>query len=109
MTTPLDLRHEGQAAVIAADTAPHRGYAHYFRDAIETLSADGLPFSVDVIRTVAKTAWLYDGNGAFDPAPNLLPAVIGGYAAAGRIVRCNEYHSDRKSRKYGRNGVYRAA
>lgn len=110
MTTGLDLRHEGQAAVVAADVAPHRGYGEYVRDALDLFIGWREEFDADDIRVRAGLLALNDGRADIEPhSPNLLPAILGGYVASGRIVRIGEYHSCRKSRRYGRNGRYRAA
>lgn len=108
MATGLDLRHEGQAAVIAADAAPHRGYKVCVTKALDTLANLCAEFTADDVRRLAHEIALIEGAPTEAHSPNLLPAVIGGYVAAGRIERCGEYHSGRKSRRYGRNGVYRA-
>lgn len=109
MSTGLTLRHEGQDAVIAADVAPHRGFKVYVTRAVDALVNLCGDFTVDDVRRLAYEIANTEGDQVGPHSPNLIPAVIGGYAAAGRIVRITEYHSGRKSRRYGRNGVYRAS
>ena len=109
MTTGLDLRHEGQAAVVAADAATHRGFKAYLNKALDALMNVCDEFTVDDVRRIASEIAALEGSSAEPHSPNLLPAILGGYVAAGRIVRVGEYHSGRKSRRYGRNGRYRAA
>jgi len=106
----LTDRHEGQAAVIAADVAAHRGYADYVREALDGLIELGDPwrFTAEDVRTDAHWCAERDGRD-FDPAPNLIPAILGGYARAGRIVRVNDVASTRRSRHGSRIGVWRAA
>lgn len=109
--TAYALRNRGQSDVIAADKAAHREYANLVREALDALillNVNGGTFTADDIRDRAATCALADDL-PFDPAPNLIPAVIGGYAAAGRIERVGDYHSARRSRRYSRNAIWRAS
>ena len=106
MSNGLDLRHEGQAAVLAADTAPHRGYSEYVQQALDILTRTPDTFNPDDVRATAADLMALEGVEIQPHSPNVLPAVIGGWVKAGRIERVAEYHSGRKTRRYGRNGVY---
>ena len=100
----LDLRHDGQRIVIENDREQHR---EYVRRALDICISHGFEFTADDVRYRAAMLAASDGTMFRPHSPNLLPAVIGGYAAAGRIERVGEYHSARKERRYGRNSVYR--
>lgn len=102
MTTPLDLRHEGIDANLAADVAPHRGYGETLRVVIESLP-HGDEFSADDIRSFMST-YHYDVT---PHHPNVLPSVFGTLAAAGVIVRVGEVNAARRSRHGSRNAVWR--
>lgn len=102
--TGLDLRHDGQRIVIENDREQHRDFV---RRSIEVCIDLGFEFTADDIRYRAAMLAASEGKSFRPHHANLLPAVIGGYAAAGRIERVGEYHSTRKERRYGRNSVYR--
>ena len=104
MSTGLDLRHDGQRIVTENDREQHR---EFVRRAIDACIVLGFEFNADDIRRRAALLAASEGKSFRPHSPNLLPAVIGGYAAAGRIERVGEYHSTRKERRYGRNSVYR--
>ena len=76
--TGAELRAEGVDAVLAADTAVHRGYAPLVREAVESLSDD---FDAEDVRL-----WIDVVHPEVRPhSPNTLPATLGGLAHAGRI------------------------
>lgn len=106
MSTGLDLRHDGQRIVQKNDREQHRDF---IRRAIDACIVLGFEFDADVIRYRAALLAASEGKSFRPHHANLLPAVIGGYVSAGRIQRVGEYHSTRKSRRYGRNSVYRRA
>ncbi|AKU15783.1 hypothetical protein VV02_07810 [Luteipulveratus mongoliensis] len=107
------LRAEGIAAVQAADKAAHRGHGEYIRIGIEVCilnyRTDGETFTADDVRREAVLAAELDGVAFAPHSPSLLPAILGGYASAKRIQRVGDYHSERTSRRYSRNGVWRAS
>lgn len=95
-TTGRALREDGTTAVVAADTAINRGYGDHVRDALDAMIAAGEPFNADDIRARIP-------DGVEPHSPNLLPAIIGGYAAAGRIKSIGMVRPARASRRYSRN------
>ena len=97
MTAGLDLRHDGQAANLAADTAAHRGYGERVRDHIERLPR-GARFSADDVRS-AVTGEPHH--------PNVMPSMFGVLAMQGVIVRVGEVNAARRSRHGSRNAVWR--
>ncbi|QLF83885.1 hypothetical protein SEA_MOOSEHEAD_44 [Gordonia phage Moosehead] len=99
LTTGRALRDAGTSAVVAADTAVHRGYADHVRDALDELIAAGVSFNADDVRALIP-------NGVEPHSPNLLPAIIGGYAAAGRIRAVGLVRPARASRRHSRNLVW---
>ena len=99
MSTGKQLRDEGMTAVIAADTAPHRSYADHARIVIDRLIGEGRTFTSEDVRQGIP-------EGVEPHHPNVLPAVLGSLASAGRIRRVGEYHSVRASRRYGRNSFW---
>jgi hypothetical protein len=92
-------RHAGQQANLDAATAVHRRY----REAVEIVLADlvaaGLPFTADDIRKGIP-------EGVEAHSPNILPSVLGTWAARRVIVPCGEYRSRRRSRRASRNRVW---
>lgn len=108
MTTPTQLRAQGQADVIAADVAAHKQYAKDIRFALSWSIESGVRFTADDIRRRAEDYARINGR-AFDPAPNLLPALIGGEATAGRIRAVDHVQSTRTSRRAGWIRVWQVA
>ncbi|UYL87799.1 hypothetical protein SEA_ONEDIRECTION_37 [Gordonia phage OneDirection] len=98
-TTGRRLRDDGSSAVIAADTAVHRGYSDHVRSALNELIESGVEFDADDVRARIP-------DGAVPHSPNLLPAIIGGYAAAGRIRSVGMTRPARASRRHSRNLVW---
>lgn len=94
-------RRAGQEANLAAAIAPHRQY----RDAVETvlaeLVASGQPFTADDVRNGVP-----DHVDAEAHSPNVLPSVLGIWAARRLIVPCGEYRSRRRPRRASRNRVW---
>ncbi|TCO64365.1 hypothetical protein [Actinocrispum wychmicini] len=92
-------RHAGQSANLAAATAVHRRYREAAETVLADLVADGRPFTAEDIR-----------NGIPEDieahSPNVLPSVLGIWAARRRIVPCGEYRSRRRSRRASRNRVW---
>ena len=111
MTTGLTLRHEGQAASLAGDTAPHRQFARYIEDAIDHLAGiRGGEFTADVVRELASAEARKDGVNLALAAPNLLPSLMGIAAREGRIVRLpRDVNSTRRTRHASRIGTYTGA
>ena len=100
-------RHEGQAAVQAADVAVHRGYHNGIIGALETSMLLG-NFTSEDVRRRAEQHERRNGR-TFDAAPNLLPAIIGGYASAGRIREVGRVTSTRPERRGSKISLWRAA
>lgn len=93
------LRDDGQSAVIAADTAVHRGAGDHIRDALDHLIKTGYQFTADDVRALLPAD--------VEPhSPNLLPAIMGGYAQAGRITAIGMCRPTRASRRHSRNLVW---
>ena len=103
----MAARHEGQSAVIAADKALNREHGDFIRAALDAYVTNGDTFSADDIRDVAARL-AEDCGHRFDPSPNLLPAILGGAAASGRIVSVGWVNSTRRTRHASKNRVYRA-
>lgn len=102
MTAGLDLRHEGQAANLAADQAAHRGYGDLVRDVIEDM-APGAEFTADTVRLLVKARAPY----AEPHHPNVLPSIFGVPRNAGVMERLpREVNSTRATRHGSRNPVY---
>ena len=79
MTTGHALRDQGQAAVLAADVAPHRSYAALVTAAVESFA--GVPFDAEDVR-----AHIEEHHPDARPhSPNVIGATLGGLAYAGRI------------------------
>lgn len=105
MTTGMDLRDQGTAAVIAADTAPHRGAGDFIRSVIQDFAALSIEFTADDIRDALRdndtvTRELYH-------RPNLLPAHLGSAAHRGLIEAVGLYRPTRASRRASRNLVWK--
>lgn len=107
MTTGIDLKHQGIAAVIAADTAAHRSAAPYLREALDAFIESGQAFSADDIREALADNIAVRRELA--NRPNLMPALIANAAKAGRIEAVGYCRPSRSSRRSGRNLVWRAA
>lgn len=94
MTTGHALRDQGQAAVLAADVAPHRGYADLVRAVVEDFLIE---FTAEDIREVVEDVW----PDVQPHSPNVLPAVLGSLASAGRIRAVGHTRCTRSSRRHG--------
>ena len=102
MSAGKHLRDEGMDSVIAADVAVHRSYSEHAREVIDRFIDEGRMFTAEDVRDAIPV----DVEAHH---PNVLPAVLGSLASAGRIRRVGEYHSTRLSRRYGRNSFWKAA
>lgn len=91
-------RREGIEANLAADLAPHRGYADHVRDVIERMHP-GEQFDADTVRSLLPL-------GVTPHHPNVLPSVFGSLAAAGLIRRVGEVNASRRTRHGSRNKVW---
>ena len=97
MTTGHALRDQGQDAAIAADCSVTRGYAPLVAEAVEVLGYSGWTFTAEQVRE-----WV----GRYYPDaqphhPNVLPAVLGSLASAGRITAVGHVQCKRTSRRAG--------
>ncbi|WP_424183830.1 hypothetical protein ACOBQX_17885 [Actinokineospora sp. G85] len=94
-------RRAGQRANLAAASAAHKRY----RETVETVLADLVrqrrPFTADDVRNA-----LPDEITAEAHSPNVLPSVLGTWAARRVIVPCGEYRSRRRSRRASRNRIW---
>jgi len=88
------LRDQGQDAVLAADTAVHRGFAEHVHDAVDQLIAAGQVFDAEDIRALVP-------EGVEPHSPNLLPAILGSLAARDRIRAVGHRRCTRPSRRAG--------
>ena len=102
MSDGKQLRDKGMADVISADQAVHRSYGEIAREVIDQFIEEGRTFTSEDVRAAIPA----DVEAHH---PNVLPAVLGSLASAGRIRRVGEYHSTRLSRRYGRNSFWKAA
>ncbi|HLS33037.1 MAG TPA: hypothetical protein VK039_05575 [Brevibacterium sp.] len=107
MTTGMELRDQGVAAVISADTAAHRSAAPYLREALDAFIESGQAFSADDIREALAENVVVRRELA--NRPNLMPALIANAAKAGRIEAVGLCRPSRASRRSGRNLVWKAA
>lgn len=99
--TGMQLRNEGQAAVIAADTAAHRDYRRTLQAVLDDLIAARLPFTADDVRRIAL-----ERDPCCAPSPNLLPALIGSAARHHRIIPAGWINSSRPTRHASRNRLW---
>ena len=105
MTTPMDLRNEGQAATIAADCAAHRGAGEYIAAVIEEYADSGREFTADDVREALRDNEKV--RAALIDRPNLLPAHLGSAARRGLIEGVAFYRPSRASRRASRNLVWK--
>lgn len=103
--TGQELRTEGTEAVLAADTAPHRDYAALVHEAIDWYVGHGLTFDAEDVRRFITT----EHPDAVAHSPNVLPAVFGAEARAGRIEAIGMVKPTRASRRHSRNLVWQGA
>lgn len=96
MTAGIDLKNQGVAATIAADTAANRLASPIIRDSIEAFAAQGQEFTADDVREAL--AGNSDVVRALHDRPNLLPAVFSGAAKSGRIEAVGYTRATRSSR-----------
>lgn len=110
MTIGQHLRDAGQDATIAADVSVTNDHGRYIRDAIDYYATHvSTPWTCDHIRGAAADFAHAEGR-TFDPAPNLLPALIGVAVGKGQIVRQSvDATSGRRSRRSSRVGRYLGA
>ncbi|GGM65042.1 hypothetical protein GCM10012275_39480 [Longimycelium tulufanense] len=92
-------RRTGQESNLAAATATHRAYREHAERALAALVADGRPFTADDIRRAIP-------EDVEPHSPNVLPSVLGIWAARRVIVPCGEYRSPRRARRASRNRVW---
>lgn len=92
-------RNAGQATTLAAAIAVNRSYRDAAEAALAKLVQDGRPFTTEDVR-------LGIPRGVEPHSPNLLPSLIGTWAARRVIVPCGEYRSERRSRHASRNRVW---
>lgn len=97
--TGQQLREKGQRLVV--DNSPE-DYKNAVREAIAELIASGRPFTADdVHRMIPRELQPHH--------PNVLGAMLGGAASAGRIAAVSHRKSGRKSRHASHNKLWRAA
>ncbi|GAA5104725.1 hypothetical protein [Haloechinothrix salitolerans] len=92
-------RNAGQEANLAAAVAVHRRYREAAETVLAELVREGRPFTAEDIRK-----GIPDDVEAH--SPNVLPSVLGTWAARRLIVPCGEYRSRRRSRRASRNRVW---
>ena len=99
MTSGIAERNAGWQKVLDNCPDDYRAHAIAAMDYLESLSD---VFSADDVRALIP--------GHLAPhSPNVIGAIIGGRASAGRIVAVGEYSSPRKTRHASRNRMWRAA
>ena len=103
-TAGLTLRAEGQSAVLAADTHVLRGYGDLVKQTVAAYPQH-YQFHAEDIRQEIDAAH----PGAQPHSPNVLPAVLGGLAAAGRIRAVGHVQCTRTSRRAGWMRVWEVA
>ena len=82
MSAGADMRDQGIADVLAADTSPIRGYGEYVTEAIGYLANTGEQFDAERVRTLVKVTH----PEAPEPhSPNVLPARMRAAASRGVI------------------------
>jgi hypothetical protein len=101
--TGAQLKADGIAAVLAADTAVHRDYADLVRESVEWWGEAGQRFSAEDVRVYIGLRY----PDAQPHSPNVLPAVLGSLAAAGRIEAVGHTRCTRSSRRHGWMRVWR--
>lgn len=99
MTAGITERDEGFRIVL--ENCPD-DYREHAIAALDHLTAKGAPFNADDVRALIP-------SGLVPHSPNVIGAIIGGRASAGRILPVGEYNSPRKSRHASRNRMWRAA
>lgn len=104
MTTGTDLRDHGQESVIAADTAAHRGYGDLIHQAMDELITADVPFSAEDVRDIVTR----DHPTAVAHSPNLIGAVMAGYAKRGVITEVGFTRPRRATRRHSRLLVWQA-
>jgi len=80
--TARALADEGTAAVLAADTAAHRGYAARIKEAVDVLGICRVEFDAEMARAWVEVTY----PDARPHSPNVYGAVFRELANAGRIV-----------------------
>ena len=93
--TGAQLRDQGQAAVLAADVSVTRGYADLVVEAVEKHA--GYDFTAEDVRRFIDRVY----PDARPHSPNVLPAVLGSLASAGRIRAVGHTRCTRSSRRHG--------
>lgn len=101
MTTGQTLKAEGIDAVLAADCSVTRDYAALVREAVEWHGP--LTFTAEDVRAMVEVA----NPDAQPHSPNVLPAVLGSLASAGRIEAVGHTRCTRSSRRHGWMRVWR--
>lgn len=99
MTAGITERDEGFRIVL--ENCPD-DYREHALAALDLLMAQRAPFNADDVRTLIPSYLV-------PHSPNVIGAIIGGRASAGRIVAVGEYSSPRKTRHASRNRMWRAA
>ncbi|MEU4444874.1 hypothetical protein AB0K14_03325 [Actinosynnema sp. NPDC050801] len=94
-------RHAGQQDNLAAASAVHKRYRETVETVLAELVRQGQPFTADDVRKAIP-----DEVAAEAHSPNVLPSVLGTWAARRVIVSCGEYRSRRRSRRASRNRVW---
>ncbi|SDD86179.1 hypothetical protein [Actinokineospora iranica] len=94
-------RRAGQQANLAAATAGHRRYREAVEAVLADLVATGHPFTADDVRQAVPADAEAEAH-----SPNVLPSVLGTWAARRVIVPCGEYRSRRRPRRASRNRVW---
>lgn len=93
--TSAQLRDEGIAAVLDADTAVHRGHRERIEEALDELIESGAEFTADDLQA------RIDDDTRQHAAPNLISATIAVASRQGRIAHVGYCTSTRPARHRG--------
>ncbi|WP_064059267.1 hypothetical protein [Prescottella equi] len=84
---------------LAAAVKPYSDYLDAARAALNACITGRVPFSADTVHALIPPAAGQGGS-------NVIPALMGAAAKAGRMYRIDDVNSSRRSRHYSRNGLW---
>ena len=97
MSTGAQLKADGIDAVLAADTAVTRDYASLVVEAVNVIGICRVEFDAEMVRDWVERHY----PDARPHSANVLPAVLGSLASAGRIRAVGHTRCTRSSRRHG--------
>lgn len=104
MTTGEQLRMDGLAANLAAQTAPHRDYREHAERVLAEFVRERREFTADDVHRQLPD----DIKPQSTKSPNVIPSLIGSYSAQKVIVPVGWANSTRPSRHASRNRIWTA-